>query len=127
MIRELAFLFNEHVYIPFLQSLEQNRFQVDVEDGINETYDTMLRLLRGYKQWCREMKDIRKHHMLPVLRAILDSPALVQDIVDFEANIEAMKAVTRETCALSKEAIGGVMASQYRVRSPPEGDSAETL
>ena len=64
------------------------------------------------------MKDVRQNHMLPVLRAILDSPALMKNIADFEASIEVTKAVTRDAAALRRKSLGTKMArladtSQY--------------
>lgn len=84
LLEQLAHTFDAYVYSPFLVLLGLEELDVEIEDNINELYDTMMTLLHNYNVWMRDMRKLKENYTQPLIRKIRKSPEILLDIAEAE-------------------------------------------
>jgi hypothetical protein len=89
LLEESTHIFDAYIYHPFLKLLGSEAIDVEMEDIINELYDTLMSLLHFYTEWMTGLVDLKGKLMQPVLERIRKSPEVVQEIAEAEL-VQAM-------------------------------------
>ena len=96
LYQHLTLVFDTYVYHPASVLFRTGDYDKDVQSSIDRLYHAIMSVAEKYKQWCRDMRDLGDWYTKPTMRRILNSPAIMEQILEFEGMKEAAEAATRD-------------------------------
>lgn len=93
LLKSLVLLYDAYVYNPFLQLYTVDHFDKQTFNMINDLYDTLMKWLQNYKEWCGAMAHLQSCYMQPLIQELSKSGSAKAELADFKSRITEAKSV----------------------------------
>lgn len=80
----LVHVYDAYIYHPALISYPIAYHVQKVQTDLDALYHALLTLEENYKKWWKNMQELGDSYTKPTMRRILDSPTIVQQILEYE-------------------------------------------
>lgn len=103
ILESLVHLYDAYVYNPFLRHQLGRNLSSRTSELLNNIYHHLMDWLAQYQRWCRDMSDLRKRYMKPLLDCMATSPIAQEDLRDLQERLSQARSVLTKPIRMSDE------------------------